>query len=318
MRPNVRTRAGSLLVITLWLLTILSVFAIAMARYLSVEVRLTRYRLTREQAKAWARSGVYLAMQELLKDAQQSGKAYDWLGDDWALPQAEVKTAGGRVRVLSVIDEERKLYLNTATKEQLERLTRSSDAAQAVVDYLDGEDASERQVEEPPYQPKNGPVVAMEELLEIPGVTPQIFETLQRTTTASADPSQPHPLNINTASPEVLLVVAGETLGGGPSAAVIQALTAARLGPDGEAGSDDDCVVTQLQDAANKLAACTQQSPTVFAELLSKASFSVNSTTFRIQAEGDVDSPSVRYRVEAIVQRATGAQPLRVLAWREG
>ena len=43
---------------TLWLVTILSVLAVAIARYLSLEVRLTKYRLAREQAQALARSGI--------------------------------------------------------------------------------------------------------------------------------------------------------------------------------------------------------------------------------------------------------------------
>ena len=72
-------RVGSLLIITLWLVTILSVLAIAVARYLSVEVRLTKHRLASEEAKALARSGVYLAMQRLTQDGQPKpgGKVYD-------------------------------------------------------------------------------------------------------------------------------------------------------------------------------------------------------------------------------------------------
>ena len=109
-----RTR-GSLLVITLWLVTLLSVFAIAVARHLSLELRLTKYQLARERAKALARSGVSLAMQQLAADAADAEEPYDWLGDDWALPQEAVQTADGVIQVRAIADEERKLDLNAAT-----------------------------------------------------------------------------------------------------------------------------------------------------------------------------------------------------------
>ena len=82
-------RSGSLLIMTLWLVTILSLLAIAIARYPSLEIRLTKYRAARDQAAILARDGVNLAMQWLAEDAQEgespeggSGKKqYDWLGD---------------------------------------------------------------------------------------------------------------------------------------------------------------------------------------------------------------------------------------------
>ena len=93
---RLRTREGSLLVITLWMVATLSVLAVATARYLSTEVRLTKLRLAREQAKTLARSGVYLAMERLKQDADgESDGKYDWLGDDWATEWKIASPPGG-------------------------------------------------------------------------------------------------------------------------------------------------------------------------------------------------------------------------------
>ncbi len=159
---------GSLLIITLWLVTILSAFAVAIARYLSVEVRVTKYRLMRAQAQTMAHSGVYVAMRRLAFDGTHGDEAYDWLGDpDWAFVQGdgldpadqwELRAAGtvvdpmtagllrgSRARV-QIIDEERKVNLNAVLRDQsvvaaLGRLLGgSSDGLVArIVDYVDAD-----------------------------------------------------------------------------------------------------------------------------------------------------------------------------------
>ncbi len=322
MRNHSRGRSrqqGSLLVITLWIITLLSVFAVAVARHLSLELRLSKYHLARERARTLAHSGIALAIQQLARDAQDADKPYDWLGDGWALVHDPIEADGGAVRILAVTDEERKLDVNAATSAQLQALGVPGDLAQAVVDYRDPEDATELRSAEPPYQPKDGAIVRLEELRDIPSATPEAFDALQAQTTPYSGDRGALPLNINTASADVLRSLAGETLGGMPAASVIDALVAARAGSDGDYGTADDCIVTALESAASQLAACTQMDPAPFVELLSKAAFTTSSSTFRIQAEGVMEQPAVRYRVEAVVRRTGEAdQPLEVLSWKEG
>ena len=151
-----RARSGSLLIITLWLVTILSVLAVAIGRYLSLGVKITRYRVAREQARTLARNGVYLAMQRLADDTTEAdGKTYDWEGDEWAYipggpaggdpsvwlipfpaPGSGSATLQGRIAV-KITDEERKLNINTAPKDQLSMVTGDDALAQAVVDARD-------------------------------------------------------------------------------------------------------------------------------------------------------------------------------------
>ena len=115
-------RDGSLLIITLWLVTILSLLAIAIARYLSLEIRLTTYRAAREQAAILARDGVYLAMQRLAVDAKEgetpegaSGqKPYDWPGDEWAQVTGISGSEPSRQIVITIDDEQRKVKIGRA------------------------------------------------------------------------------------------------------------------------------------------------------------------------------------------------------------
>lgn len=319
-RAMLRTRSGSLLVITLWVVTILSVLAIAIARYLSVEVRLTKHRLAREQAKALARSGVYLVMQRLAHDADpqklpQPYEAYDWLGDGWALPQEDLPVAHGRITVRSVVDEERLLNLNAATKEQIASLTGSSPAATAILAYRDANTSGETPVDEPPYFQKNTPIKAMEELADIPEIDDAARAQVQPLTAVATDPAVPPAINVNTVEEDVLVALGGPTTGDQSTASVVDRVIASRPGVDGNYGTADDCVVTDPAEAANRLAECAQIDPNLLIELFSKATVAVSSSVFRIQVEATAGSPPVRQRIDAIVKRAPdGGQ---ILAWRE-
>ena len=323
-------RSGSLLVITLWLITILSVFAVAIARHLSLEIRLTKRRLAREQAIAMAHSGVYLAMQRLSRDAaapEADGQSYDWLGDDWAVmsatgtpdPSAWVIPFGlqdstrfqGTVTI-HITDEERKLNVNTVAEPVLSKLLElvgaPADLARPILDDIDPDE--EPPSETPAYAPKNAPMAAIEELLEVHGTAP-VFSKLGRVLTASAGATVPPTVNINTAERDVLLA-----LGGDPG--VVEALTASRPGIDGRLGTEDDCRATDMVQAAAELSACALGGDEVrVASLLGlpTATFTVHSSAFRIQVDAVVEPQQVQRHVEAIVQRTD--DQLRLLSWRE-
>ena len=65
--------------------------------------------------------------------SRQDDGGLDWAGDDWASPQAIAPVTGQRV-VVTLADEDRKLPLNGATVEQLERLTGSAALAQTIIE----------------------------------------------------------------------------------------------------------------------------------------------------------------------------------------
>jgi type II secretory pathway component PulK len=176
------------------LIIVLALVAIALGGYLSTETRLMRYHLAHAQAKAWAKAGVYLALQRLAQDAKQADdtEPYDWLGDDWAyVPHAspgmeasvwvvqmpapgQTPQAARHVIAIQMTDEERKLDLNAATKTHLMGLGLPDEAAQAIMDYWDVEDPSDPSEDQPdaqpPYYAKDAPLVVLEELLDVPAI----------------------------------------------------------------------------------------------------------------------------------------------------
>ena len=307
------SRTGSLLIITLWLVTILSVLAIAVARYLSVEVRLTKHRLASEEALALARSGVYLAMQRLTQDGQPKpdGKVYDSLGDAWAADQ-EISQDGGQV-TMHITDEERRLDLNTISEPVLTRLldhvAGSPDLARPILDDLDPDDEGPV-MGEPPYYPKNAPMAALEELVEIPRVR-AVFMALRPFLTIAPGSAAPPTVNINTAGREVLVAL-------GADPAVVDALMAARPGADQAWGTDDDCKATDVNQAAIELAACALGGDTArLVQLLSlpTATFVVSSSRFRVEVDALTDARAARHHIEAVIQRTPDGP--KILAWRQ-
>jgi type II secretory pathway component PulK len=302
---------GSLLVVTLWLVAILGVLSVAIARYLSLEVRMTRYRLAREQARTWARSGIYLAMQRLKEDAQQVDEP-DWLKDDWASfapgeadpedpTQWVIPLTEGRVSI-RIADEERRLNLNQLGEADcftaLGTLLGSPEHAARIADYLGlGSD----EAIQPPNQEKNAPVSVPEELLDIPDIG-EAFEALRQHTSV-AEASSPW-LNINTVQPDVLRAL-------GFSESSVSALEACR-----EQDTEQAPVFHESTRIAETAEGQCGVSPDERSRLMGR--FGIASRTFRVVSTGAVDHPAVRARVEAVIQRSSGGpQTARLLAWKE-
>ena len=187
---------GSLLVITLWLIAVLSLIAVGLANYLSAEVRLSGYQLARAQAKSWAKTGLYLAMERLAEDAKDADEACDWLDDDWAGPLDVPMENGGGV-IVQVTDDERRLDLNgeAASVAVLSNLLEVGEVAEAVMGYR---------------KPERGPartIRVMEELFDIPAVQAhqETGPVLRAQTTVY---TQGH-VNLNTASAALLQAMKG-------------------------------------------------------------------------------------------------------------
>jgi len=335
-------KSGSLLIVTLWLVVILSVLAVAIARHLSLEVRITKYRMARERAKILARSGVYVAMTRLQQ--KDPSEPYDWLKSDWAQPPGSDPSdptkwtlqpatdggsgaaSGNRIEV-RMIDEERKLNLNgmpgvsNVLFTAVSTLLSSDELAARIVDYIDTDKTPvAKGLEEdnsriPPYRAKNSALAAPEELLEIPGIatlTSAIRTTLFQSTSVYTAASAK--LNINTISPSVLVA-----LGFRPEVAEAMRLCRER-----------DLIFKEPSDLLPTAEGCLgpaglSLSPEERSQLLSV--FGVSSHLFTVQSDGIVllspgqtASPSVCVHVEAVVERSTDPKktPPKILAWREG
>lgn len=329
-RDKFGNMSGSLLVMTLWLITVLSLVAISLAGYLSTETRLARYHMGRAQARAWARAGVYMAMQKLAEDAAQKEETADWLQDDWSeswiaqLPvdAHERSPRDGRVTV-KITDEESRLDLNSeaASPEVVGELLASPEIGAAVVDYRDPADPGEDRPEaSPPYAAKNAPIAALEELSGIPVLReqPEALAVLQTVATVYTQGR----LNVNTAVPEVLNALKGGVVPVG----TVRLFTEQRgAGPDRRVGTTDDCLLTGNPDSVQQIANCLAVSFEEASTLVSGLAY--QSDVFRIVAEGEVPARAARCRIEAVVRRKAGTStaavkvsgvPFEILAWREG
>lgn len=340
-------RRGSLLVITLWLVLILSVLAVAIARYLSIEVRLTRYRLAREQAKVLARSGVYLAMQQLEIDmavdpATQQLEQVDWLEDNWGyfpsndraadhylwvVPLAKPETSRvsytGHIEV-RVVDEERRLDLNAVSNSAIVATLLQDvppEVAQDILSDRNPPTTTTHSVDQGdatvPYYAKGTAWKVLEELWEIPQVKehPELMTTLQAHGTLYTD----NKINANTASLEVLRAVKGTP----PPitdemSATIDAFVRGRHGGEGQLlGNGQDCLFAG-SGSEDELEVCLQLTTGLFQVPQMVQGLEHQSNVFRVVADGVIDRPAVRYHVEAIVKRTTNTmKPIEILVWRE-
>ncbi len=289
-------RRGSLLVVTLWVVTLLSALAVATARHLTLDVRIARYRLARAEAHALAQGAVAVAAHLLGADSS----AEDWSGDSWAPPLGWAPDPGSVVTV-TVTDERGRLNLNEASLETLTALTGRPELAQAIEDYRDAPDPAEDQpAAAPPYFAKNAAVEALHELWDVPGMEPEVMAQLLAQTTVHTESGAP--LNLNSVAAEVLTAL-------GVSADGIERIRAFREGPDGPEAHEQDGVFT----ATDFLQQLTDLG--VSPEDRNLVSGMVTSSdTFRVTAEARLAKPAARARIEAVVRRGAD-EPPRLLAW---
>ena len=312
-------QAGSVLVVALGSLAMLAVMATGIRTALFTETRLIRYRRAQMHAMSWARAGVYLALQRLAEDANQPERE-DWLGDDWAVIEArdaaaraawevmmpvihEDPTALDGVIRIEVIDEDRKLDLNTAGAHELERLLGDAELARIILAHR---------------TPR--PIHALEELWDLPEMSRQ--DEARRVMLEHGTVWTRGMVNLNTVQREVLAALV-------PDPALVDRLVESRPGPDGAWGTADDCKATAVSTAPTELASCAVIDAQALVSVLTHPGWRVSSSVFRIRAEGHVTRPAVRYRIDAVVRRGGSADPaasmirmaaqsFQIVEWREG
>jgi general secretion pathway protein K len=317
---------GAILVVSLWILAILSILALGIGLRISIQARLCQYHMDRMRALYLARAGVHKA-EELLSKKGASFPAPDSLrqcgfvlGDETdpnntteAIFQG-VKLGEGAFTVGSagapgISDEERRLNINTADKVSLTILlnnltgqaqvesakTTNEDTAAAIVAWRT---ADENTTEDDyykslphPYERKKSEFTSTEELLLVRGMTPRVYRLIQDYVTVYGDMT-----NINTVSDKVLLAL-------GLSPVIVDQIVKYRNGPDGLAGTKDD----QVFSASNMemLNGLLSQDPSGL-----KYSFVTQSQYFRIESWGMVERSKIKKRIVCIVKKEEGKWPI--------
>ena len=272
LNKRVCPESGSIFIIVLWALLLLGSLAVAVGAYVQPLLRVTSRFQQNTERFFIAKAGAVKAAVEMQKYATNSCQC---LNEPWANDTnlfREISLGAGYFSLqcpvsdsdserCGLIDEERKININTASSEVLQNClvlagglssSKAADIAAAIIDWRDADDAetpggAESRYYEfltPPYRCKNGNFETMEELCLVKGVTPELFSIMSDYFTVYGRGK----VNINTACTEILKSVGmGDDLTG----KVIDF----RKGEDGKPGTDDDGIFRnagQITDLLSK------------------------------------------------------------------
>lgn len=208
---RVVARSGSVLIVVLILIVMLSLAAYTFSETMIVENQSSEFALQQAQARACAESGIeYAAV--ILGQEEDSDQPLTLYHDptqfarilvaDNSIEQArsrftfvaplESNETGTRVRA-GLIDESARLNLNAIVAFDLDEEPASEmlinvpgmtdEIADAILDWIDedndprsfGAESSDYESLQPPYAARNGPLESLDELLLVRGVTPQLL-----------------------------------------------------------------------------------------------------------------------------------------------
>ena len=294
---------GLALVTVLWVLMLLSLIAASFTRTVRTEINLTRNLIESAKAVALADAGVYRAVLGLFAPVNQGG----WRVDDTVYAWAY---GGGEIRV-SVQDEGGKIDLNKGQDALLRILfnslgledQESAALVDAIVDFRDPDDLRRLNGAEDgdyalaglAHDAKDAPFEAVEELHQVLGMTPALYDRVAPSLTVYSGLRSPH---LATAPPAVL--------------DFLSAVSAAAFGQE----FPTDTTVKESEPPAPP----PSTSPlTAEPEIIRAGRTTARSRVkiYTIHAEGHVASGAVFAR-EAVVQVTGGNTPYRFFAWRQG
>lgn len=346
-----RKNSGSILVVSTWMLAILSVLALGMAFRSSMEARLSKYNMDRVQALYLAKAGVVQCQALLANDTNAYDSIYESgitaAGDksmkDLFLDVKPGKDPQGSFSVSydqpgfknfpGMMDEERKININTVPEEDIMRLIQvvietnrlaiGSESAQEIASSIvawrtigtSAEDAYYASLVVP-YSCKHGRFSAIEELLLVKGMDIGLFNVLNDFITVSGPEDGAN--NINTASKEVLIAR-------GMTEALSAKVIRFRNGVDGVSGTKDDQPFVDVNTIEVILKAglpegLTEEETALIGELGGRRCFITRSNYFRIESNGVIDKSGITKMIVCVVQRDAGvvkegAKPL--VSYRE-
>ena len=220
------------LVISSWILVILTVVAVSLGHRVSMELRLSRYHRDSLKALYLANAGIELAIAELAKDA--AANSYDSLNENWARNEdafREISPSANPNEFFTVSyedvdtglisygarDEERKIDINQANGQLLTTLftecgvdaTKAAELANDIRIWTGKETppADYAYYDNLGYSVKAKPLVTVEEIALIKGIEELDRATL-RAITSLITVHGSNTININTASQTILEICA--------------------------------------------------------------------------------------------------------------
>jgi len=332
--PLPKSRA-SILIVALWSLCLLSVFAVILNSQVRQSLVLASRLDQKARLRLIAQAGLDKAITEV-KDDSETG--YDYLGEAWNnRPGAfqNIKVGDGEFDVaysypdpksgswitgFGCVDEESKININRADLKTLERLfmtvlsydeTQAQELAACILDWRDADGETSLPVGSAeylyysglpfPYAPKNADFEVPEELLLVKGFSENVFEKIKDYVTIYGEGK----VNINTANAVVLFAL-------GLDEDLASKIIAYRAGKDKLTGTSDDNIFISAPAIVPMLSQEYSLSPSQVEQLsLVAGSLGVSSNYFLAKVNARLNN---RYILTASgVFKRNG----KVLYWRE-
>ncbi|MBI3617400.1 MAG: general secretion pathway protein GspK [Candidatus Omnitrophica bacterium] len=344
---------GSILILTIWSICFLSTLAVILGLGVRQKLQLVQRLDERDKLHLVAAAGINQAIARIRQDKESTFYSFqDICADDPSVfkeialgegrvdirydlfdeasssrshrsPEGE-EPAGGQTKVrYGLIDEERKINVNTADAEVMERLfrfvldvdeVRAQDLAASIVDWRDAdselstpvgsaEDSFYRNLAYNPYEAKDAPLEALDELRLIKGMDANSMEKLKDYLTVFGDGK----ININTAPEAVLRAV-------GMSTYLVDKIMSYRFGKDGVMGTEDDNVFDRHSNIVPHLSQFVSLSDSEVADLTRIADqfLKVQSENFMARAAAHLNNRRNATEVVAVFNRSGD-----ILYWHE-
>lgn len=294
--------------IALWILAILMLLTVSLAYRARMEIRLSSLTSKRIKAQEMVREGIGHIIRILKRDNNE----YDALNEEWALSHDE-----GTINY-NILDEERKINLNTASQEVIGAIAGMEETAPAIIDWRDEDDVPLPGGAEdlyyislnPPYHCKNKSIESMEEFLAIKGITPELIHAIKPLATVYGHGK----LNINTASGDVLEMLLS---GLGHPVSLKDKIIHYRQGLDGTEGTGDDNIfesVTTIKDNLNDAIGLTSDEQSAIDSIITNNLIDVASSCYRVGLKAAYEE---RYNasVESVLLK-TDDRKIKIIYWQ--
>ena len=310
------TNRGSVLVVSLWMISIIGAFAISAGYQARQKAGFADRIDSRNWLDGLAEVGIYKGI-SAIKQKKETELEYHSLNNTLTNHQSSFKDRSSGQGSYSVFyeytdpddgsikiryglqDEEQKININVAKPEIISRLLQmiggveeddANEIAYSIVDWRDENSATSHpdfgaeddyyEDLDTPYQSKDFSFESMDELLLVRGMTPELFEKMKPYTTIFGNGM----VNINTAPKQILLVL-------GMSESLADHVIAFRAGVDREEGTEDDRIfmnLTGIADQLNQVSSIGSGDISLISQLASENLINVMSTFFMIRSRGEV------------------------------
>ena len=331
-------RRGSILIITIWSICFLSTLAVILGLGVRQKLQLVQRLDERDRLRLIAAAGIRRAIIQIGQDKESTFFSFtDRCADDPSVFK-DMEIGNGSVNIrydffddasgqtkirYGLIDEDRKINVNTADTAVMERLfefllggdeTRAQDLAAAITDWRDAdselstpvgsaEDSFYRNLTHNPYEAKDAPLEALDELRLVKDMDAGSMERLKDYLTVFGDGK----ININTAPKAVFWAL-------GMGTYLTDKVMLYRLGKDKALGTADDNVFKSAPNIVSDLSQFTSLSVSEVADLtrIVDQFLKVQSDNYMIRAVAHLNKRPNTAEVAAVISRSGD-----ILYWHE-